>query len=265
MPENPKSLLDSTINVARRLEQAASQAGSREALHIVGHGLLVRSRRLAQSIRRLGPRHAYEAGILLRSMIEIKINYAWIRLRHRNSRARRFVRFWPIERLKLLEMFAPEMPQDEVAQKRRTFIHERHRARHLFRTRDKKGKLHWAKSWASAPSVEQRLKEVAATEQPDNPDFFLYTLYASLSAAVHGSPGSVEQMLHVVDGQLVAKVQPETDPTRHFFGALITLTYMIEAVAEDSELEAALRPQLQAHSARVRALASQRKQSRPTG
>jgi hypothetical protein len=178
-------------------------------------------------------------------MLEIKINYACIRLCNTYSRALRFVQHLPIERLKLVDKIARDIPPDQLATLRKRYVSERRSVRHLFQQRDKEGKLRWASSWASVTTVEGRLREVVKKEDPANPDLFLYTMYSDLSGTVHGRPGSLNEMFYVSDdGRLVVKTQPERqNPRRHLFGALVTLMWTIDALATDARLRKALGPE----------------------
>jgi hypothetical protein len=173
----------------------------------------------------------------MRSMLEIQINYAWIRLRNSHSRALRFRQYLPIDRLRLLEKAGTIFRASDYTARRRAFMAERRNVRHLFRFRDKNGKMQWAQSWASVSSVEARLAEVQKKEKPgSSPDPFLYGLYVSFSSATHGSPGSLIEVLDVVGGRLIPKRQPEVRPNAHQVGAFILLVWTIEAFAEDARL-----------------------------
>lgn len=121
--------------LAVRLEELAAVRKSRRPLLIVGQTSLIRTRRLASAITRLGEPHAYEARVLLRALLEIKINYSWIRLRKTYSRALRFVKFLPLERIKLLNRFKPELTAEQFKQLKRRWAHDRSTVRHLFRVR----------------------------------------------------------------------------------------------------------------------------------
>ena len=233
----PGSLLKQAIRTAKKLEEAASAKTLRKPLQVVGFGFLTRNRRMAVAIARLGRNSAYESRLLLRSMLEIKINYAWIRLTNKHSRAVRFYQFWPLERLKLLANTSTLFKDADYAQKKRALVVERRKVRHLFRFRDSKGKMQWAKSWASVSSVEARLVEVQKKEKPGaSPDPFLYGLYVSFSSATHGSPNSIAEVLKVEEGHLVPSTQPESRPDVHKMGAFIVLAWTIEAFAEDARL-----------------------------
>ena len=186
---------------------------------------------------RLGDRSAYESRILLRSMLEIQINYAWIRLRDSHSRAIRFHKFWPIERLRLLEKAGTIFRPPDYDQRRQALEAERRKVRHLFRFRDKKGKMQWAQSWAAVSSVEARLAEVLRKEKPETqPDLFMYGMFISFSSATHGSPNSLAEVLRVDGGRLRPAEQPEARPKVHRTGAFILLAWIIEAFAEDARL-----------------------------
>ena len=76
-------------------------------------------------------------------------------------------------------------------------------------------------------SVEARLREVAEAKAQGNPD-----------------SNSLNQVLGVANGRLSAKPQPESDPYRHRFGALLVLTWTIETFATDAKLKRALQSDL---------------------
>ena len=237
-----RPLLIEALRVAEKLEGLAAERRSRRPLVLVGHTSLIRASRLAAAIARLGEPYAYEARVLLRALLEIQINYSWIRLRKSYSRALRFVKFLPLERLKLLNRIAPELSPEQLRALRQRWERDRASVRHLFRVRDRKGKLVWADSWAyPMSSIEARLREVMEKEQATSPDLFLYTMYTDLSGTVHGSPGSMDEVVQIVEGRMIAKPQPERqDPRRHFFGALIVLVWMIDAFSADARLKKAL-------------------------
>jgi hypothetical protein len=171
-------------------------------------------------------------------MIEIQINYAWIRLRQSHSRALRFLNFWPIERLKMLEKTATIFKDADYAERKKALERERAKVRKLFRFRDSKGKMQWAKSWATVSSVEARLTEVLKKEKPDAaPDVFLYGMYVSFSSPTHGSPNSVIDVLTRAGGHFESKPQPESKPEVHKLGAFILLAWTIEAFTKDAKLK----------------------------
>jgi len=226
---------------------------------VAGFGFLVRNRRAAQAIDRLGARFAYESGVLLRTMMEIRINYAWIRLRQIHSRSVRFFDFWSLERLKLLEKSATFFRPADFLQKKAALQVERRKVRHLFRHRDRQGKMRWDASWARVSSVEARLREVEEAAAQGDPDLFLYAVYVLLSSAVHGSPNSLNQVLSVANGFLAAKSRPESDPRRNQFGALLTLTWTIETFATDAKLKRAVGSHLRRIRADIVKLAAYRR------
>ena len=231
------ALLRNAIRVAQVLEAAGSAKTLRKPLQVAGYGFLVRIRRLAQAITRCGTQSAYESRVLMRCMLEIQINYAWIRLRNSHSRALRFHHYWSIDRLRLLEKAGTIFRAADYADRRRALIAERRKVRHLFRFRDKNGKMQWAQSWASVSSVEARLAEVQRKEKPAaKPDPFMYGMYISFSSATHGSPNSLVEVLEVAGSRLVPKSQPEMKPKAHYIGAFILLAWAIEAFAKDSRL-----------------------------
>ena len=249
------TLLKQAIEAARKLELAASQKHLPKRLQVAGLGFLVRNRRIARAIERLGRESSYESRILLRVMLEIKINYAWIRLRNTHSRALRFHQFWSIERLKLLENTATIFKPPDYSERKRLLQIERAKVRNLFRFRDSSGKMQWAKSWASVSSVEARLVEVQKKEKPnDAPDPFLYGMYVSFSSATHGSPNSLNEVLTIDGAHVKASLQPESRPDNHRMGAFILLAWTIEAFAEDAKLRRRCRADLKKVRAAIKEL-----------
>lgn len=234
--------LKRSINLAASLETKVSPLAGKKKSTLVGFGLLVRNRRLAQAILRLGRNHAYEGRMLLRSMIEIHINYAWIRLRDRERRANRFLKFQPLEMLSILENLSDSMDPAIYQSNLRKYKSGRSKFRHLFRNRNKKGKLRWDNNWARGFSLKDRLKDVLQAETGKF-DRFLYAIYGWSSSAIHGGPTSISEVLEK-NVRLRAKIQPEKDPAAQIVGAFVGLMATIEALAEDSGVVDQLSPEL---------------------
>lgn len=127
-----RSCLHQCIALAEMLESRVSPSARSKKLTFVGFGFLVRNRRLAQSILRLGSRHAYEGRMLLRSMLEIRINYSWICIRERERRANRFIKYHPIEQLKILKELSDFYDPREYLEKAKSLKDKREKVRHLF-------------------------------------------------------------------------------------------------------------------------------------
>lgn len=242
------------IRLARRMERAAARTDLRKPIRKVACGFLVRNRRLAVAVERLGEGCAYEGRMLLRSMLEIMINYAWIRLRRKHSRAVRFLSYQPLELLRVHAQMRDTFSQAEFEQTQRNLESQRRRVRHLFRFRDRRGRMQWARSWAEVSSVEARLREVRSVETPDQFDPFLYGLYAWISSAVHGGPNSLNEVLAKKRNSSVATRQPERNPTAQFKGAAIALAYTVEAAVEDLDLKQLLGSQVEEYSRAVQLL-----------
>lgn len=238
------SYLRRSITLAKRLEDIASPEAAKKKSLFVGFGFLVRNRRLAQAILGLADQHSYEKRILVRSMVEIHINYAWIRLKNQEFRASRFIKFEPIEQLRILEDIKHSglMHPNDYCAKLREVKRKRAKVRHLFRHPNDKGKLRWDKTWASVITLESRMKEVIKS-QTGNRDLFLYALYRWFSATIHGGPTSLCDVLEPKI-PLRAKLQPEPKPLSHFSGAFAVLIATIEALAESSGMIEALQPEL---------------------
>jgi len=253
-----RALLRQAVKLALKLERIASGKNLRRPLLIAGYGFLVRNRRLAAAIMQIKEASAYEAGVLVRTMLEIKINYAWIRLTNTYSRALRFWHYLPVERLRLLERAAMILRPNDYKARKRQLEQARRKVRHLFRLRDRNGKMRWARSWAQVESVEARLAEVQKKQNPSQPDLFQYAMYIYLSSVVHGSPLSVEQVLRIHNKRLRPARQPESDPERHVVGALALLMWTVDTFATDSKLKRALQPEISDLASAVGALAARR-------
>lgn len=65
------TLLRKAIRSAEKVEKAALKKHLQRPLQVVGLGHLVRARRIARAIERLGRESAYEALLLLRVMLEM--------------------------------------------------------------------------------------------------------------------------------------------------------------------------------------------------
>jgi len=231
------------VKLARKVESAANTTSPQTAICVVAYGLLVRNRRLASAINRLGKCSAYEGRILVRSMVEIMINYAWIRHRKKHSRAVRFLRYEPLERLRIHRNMSTAMPPAKYMASKSCLEAERRKVRHLFRFRDRNGHMHWAKDWAIVNSVEARLGEIISNDKPAalKADLWLYSLYSLLSSAVHGGPISVQEVLAKRQDILVAARRPEPRPQTHLTGAAAVLAWTMQAAAEDLRINPSLR------------------------
>ena len=197
------------IALAELLEGQIGNTPWYEKSTIVGFGFLVRLSRLAEAVLELGKNHAYEAQILLRSMIEIHYNHKWILLSAKERRANRFIKFEVLERLKISGSLSKAMDKNEYAAESKKLKAICAKVRHLFRLRNKKKKFVWAKSWASVTSFEGRLMKVLSSENRE-PDKFLYGLYRYFSSTVHGGPMSMSQVLEI-SPTIRAKLQPESE------------------------------------------------------
>lgn len=229
-----RSCLHQSIALATMLESRVGPSARRTKLTFVGFGFLVRNRRLAQAILRLGSRHAYEGRMLLRSMLEIKINYSWIRIRDQERRANRFIKYHPLEQLKILKELSDNFyDPTEYQLKLKSFKAKRAKVRHLFGHRNEKGKMKWDRSWASPASLESRLRDVQKSETGKY-DAFLYSLYRWTSSATHGGIHSFGEVLELGD-PLQAKSQPESNPVAQIVGAFAILISTIRPLAIDAE------------------------------
>ena len=248
-PTSVKRYLRRSISLARELEDHVSLAVQRKEITLLGYGFVVRNRRLASAILRLGEQWAYEGRMLLRSMIEIYINYAWMRLKPQ-SRARRFTRFEPLERLQILQDMGSGFDEELLQAALSRFRKERTTTRHLFRYADRKRKRRWATSWAHPYSFEARLVEVQ--KHLGSRDRFLYGWYRWTSSTTHGGPTSLTAVLQRTLVGAREKPQPEPDPAAQFAGAIAALVATIVALAEDTDTAAKLEPELSRLAAAAR-------------
>lgn len=232
----PPQRLKHAIRVARKLERELC-AKKPTNKTFVGLGMLVRNRRIAEAILALGERHAYEGRMLLRSMIEIQINWSWIRHGRGHSRALRFMRFDPIERKQITQDIQSVLPKSRAVKSLSKLSAERSATRHLFRRRSgKSGKLIWDAHWASLPSLRDRYVALRKAEGADPSDTFIYGLYRWASSAVHGGPVSLSEVVHVPRSRPVPMRQPERNPTAQISAAASTLAAMVTQLASDARL-----------------------------
>lgn len=239
-----RSYLHRSIALSKRLETVASAKAEQRKRTFVGFGFLIRNRRLAQAISQLTSWYSYEKRIFIRSMVEIHINYAWMRLKDTESRANKFIKFQPLEKLRILEDIGHSglMSQNEYNSKLAEYKNQRDKLSQLFRNRTKKGKFKWDNNWASGNSLKDRLKEVLDSETGNN-DQIIYGLYRSFSSTAHGGPISLDDVLEA-DTPLRAKPQPESNLTSHLVGASLLLLATIEALADDCNEIKELEPEL---------------------
>ena len=247
------------IRLAKSIERQAQNASLKKRLQLVAYGFLVRNRRSASAIEQLGARCAYEARMILRSMLEIMINYAWIRLRNKHSSSTRFLSYQPLELLKVHRSMQSAMSPAEYKAAHRNLVNQRRQVRHLFRFRDKNGKLRWARSWAQVSSIAARLDEVQASENPAGPDPFLYAMYAWFSSTVHGGPNAMKEIFTLRNGKLVPRKQPENVPGGHYVGAAAALAFTLEAAAEDLQLSRNFRGEAERYTQLVKSLRKPKK------
>lgn len=210
----------------------------------VGYGLLVRNRRIAEAIATLGTRHAYEGRMLLRSMLEIQINYWWLRRGRTDSRARRFLRFDPLERLQITTDIQSAVSSTRLANAQARLVSSQAATRHLFRKADSKGKLKWDKHWASVSSLRDRFIEVSKAEGQSPNETFTYGLYRWASSAVHGGPFSLMEVLEATPLGARAKAQPESDSHAQLHAAAGTLATTVTLLAKDARMVRSLQPAL---------------------
>jgi hypothetical protein len=141
--------------------------------------------------------------------------------------------FHPLDQIKILEDLPDFYDPTEYQLKLKDFKTKRAKVRHLFRHRNREGKLKWDRSWASSASLESRLRDVLKSET-GNYDAFLYSLYRWISSAIHGEIHSFREVLDPVE-PLKARSQPERNPVAQIVGAFAILISTIRALAMDAQ------------------------------
>ena len=238
----PVNLLRRSIRLARKLERIASVPASSTLLTMVGYGFLVRSRRLAAAIEAMPSECSYEALILVRSMFEIFFDYKWIRLTRKHSRAVRFLRYQPIDKLKALEALPTAFPPQKLQSIKRRLKTERSKTRHLFRFKDRKHVSRWASSWAHPVStVAGRVAELRLSAPTTPEDNYWYGVYRWMSWAVHASPQSIDASV-TMNGRLKPR-QALEDPSLPLILGWVLLISIIDFLASDLKLATALEPE----------------------
>jgi hypothetical protein len=249
-------LLRRAIALAKRLEVIAGPFARNSWPRFVAFTTLIRQRRLAEAVLRLGIKNAYESKVLLRSMIEIHFNSEWILYRGGTRRAKRFVDFHPLEQLRILDQVGPTLRMPDDMAIRRRLVAARAKVRHLFRRRNKQGKYQWSNTWATVTSLEARMRAVLARRKVTGPADaqFFYGLYTWYSSAVHGGPISMRSVIQYRGRQPSPRPQPEPDPLASIGAALLVLESTIGAVGSCSGQLHLLEPQFGALSRAVREL-----------
>lgn len=244
--------LAEAISSAKLWEQLPRKNARTKPIEVIALGSAVRARRLAEAVYRLGPEYAYEAQLQMRALLEIHVNYSWIRLRRPHSRAIRFIRYVVIEKLKVAEDLARGSPERAAALKKdiARLRKQRTRTRHLFRRRNSKG---WDKNWAGGLTLEARLQEILKVSRAAGRDVdpFLYTLYRWLSGPAHGSAQSFDDVLAVKSRKLFVKEDAELVSTEVLDGASATLISLWTMAAEDFGFERQIKHQIRARLAEM--------------
>lgn len=238
---NWKAELKDAVAHARRLEQSAAKLPGLRPIMGVALMSLIRQRRLAEAVGLVDARHGFEARILVRSMLEIHFNLAWMGLRRRNQRASRFVKFRAIEMLKLMEDAPTSFRTASTLAAEKRFKAARRSARHLFRHLDHKGRRYWARDWAEGSSFEQRMLAVLKVSRTASspPERFMYMIYRWFSGAVHGSPHSMNGLVERIGASLRQKPDEQLETDTSLRAATIVLGstsmlagYLLELPAE---------------------------------
>lgn len=228
--------LRALVKQSIRFEVKVSSAQQLNPIQKIAYGTLVRVRRLAEVVSQVGPERAYESRILVRAMLELYFNYAWMRLRSPQRRANRFLKFLALEHLKIQRELArsPDLNTPALRQAIKASVAERAKSRNLFRIADPKGNRRWAKDWAGGATFETRVGDVLSHTMPERQfDPFLYTLYRIFSSAVHGGPQSFVDSLTLTRFGYREEPQPERNPAAPYLAACIILLGTHTAASKD--------------------------------
>jgi len=177
-------------------------------------------------------------------MLEIFFDYRWIRIKHKHSRAVRFLRYQPIDMLKCFDKLPSSFTPDQRRGIRTRLKAERSKARHLFRVRDRNNKLRWAASWAyPVSSVASRMHELRSSPGTTPQDNYWHGIYSWMSWVVHATPQSVNQVVSP-SGALRPRSKSLSDPSMPPFVAFVLLLSTIDLLANDLQLSAVLEPEV---------------------
>ena len=184
-----RRLLCDVIRFVRQLERVPRIQDPKKPYQVFLYGALVFSRRQADAILTLHPNHATESTFLHRTLMEAWVNARWIGLRNKNNRARRFLFFKSVQKVRMLEATPRHWHHDKYEQHLRRWRAVRKTFKHLFRI-ERKGKWIWAKTWAidgtrQLENIADRIKDVAYASPDIQTDAdtrlsFLNTMYTRL-------------------------------------------------------------------------------------
>lgn len=219
-----RRFLADLIRFATRCEEVILRSHQKRPRGAVAYATLVAQRRFAEAILTLGTPGAYEARVVLRTMVEHHFNLAWILLKEPHRRANRFMKFQAVERVRGLERFPKDMRPPEYDKVYRRALQARARVAHLFR-RKRNGKFAWDKNWARGTSFETRLNEVLAAEAGPGgqADQFMYTLYRWFSGLSHGNASHFQELLEPTRFGVRAKANPDPRPANQMMSASLFL------------------------------------------
>lgn len=227
--------LEDALELAQQVEAAVAPLTATRALPQFAFGTLVRTRRVAGALKRLGGEYGFEGRVLVRSLLELYFNYEWVHLKHTERRANRFLRFHPLEKLIVMADFPPESCGADYLQKVKRLRRDRAKVRYLFRRKGKQGKLYWERSWAEVNSIEVRMMQVQSVHlgQAQAADRFMYMLFRWFSGVAHGSPQSFAEVLKRTAGGVCARTSEELYTDTSLSAATIALLVVLKRAARD--------------------------------
>ncbi len=203
--------------------------------------MLIHERRLAQAVDILGAKHAHEATVLTRAMLETWVNARWIRIKEPRRRAKRFMQFDVVEQIRVMES-TPVCDRPVGWQTvLRDWKKARRRVRHLFWEQG------WTKTWAvtgsgarrrQMESLKSRTDEVITDMQRrsvtnTSKQVPLYLLYRVLSQTPHGTQGGMSALTEKRRKDLIPAREPEKRPLFPMLCASMFLLSFLQWATQD--------------------------------
>lgn len=246
-----RRLLSDVARFAQTCESAVLPAHKQPPFGWMAFGSLIRGRRLARAILQLAGESSYESRLQLRALLEVYYNYSWIRLRPKR-RANRYYKWGALELLRL----APELPAEQLDARAKEAVasltRRRAKYRHLFRVRDKNGKLRWVSDWADR-SFAARIREVEVGKGglTRSHDDFTYVVYRWLCGTSHGSPSAYWDMMEAGPGAPNSKASPDSNLRATLGGSTVLLLGILTHCETDLNFSMSMQARLSRLSERL--------------
>ncbi len=254
--------LNRAICLATRCEAWVTQSLRPTPIRAVAFGTVIRNRRLAHAVSCLRGDANYEARILLRTMLEIYYNYAWIRLKP-FIRSNRYLKSIVLEDLNILKEFPVEYREPWHDERMRELKRARARLRYLFQFEEKlkpgaphtgTRKLKWRKSWTERDIRTRMLDVMEAQSGVRSNDCYLYGMFLWNSSAVHGGMHAFTEVIEPLSRGLRAKSAVQLNEDSSLILAWTMLGYTLNLTALDLRFGHSLRTEVEGLSRDVHGL-----------